>query len=458
MDYIILAGIAVLAVLHIITLLRMRKTDGSDLTRAFREMQDSEQKLRSEQNAHISETVKLSVQMVNENLSQGQKQMRESTESGLNRIAERVADQVDTNERQLSEIREQVSRAMQRQAAQSGEAMQQAREMTAAQLGMLEKRVQGLEAAQSRAMEQLRQAVDHQLDTLREQNDARLADMQKSVNEKLEAQLSAKMDESFRRVTASLEAVYQGLGEMKQLASDVGGLKRVLSNVKQRGTLGELQLGNILREILAPEQYLENAETVPGSNKRVEFAVRLPREDGSSVLLPIDSKFPADCYTQLLDAQESGNAEAIKAARTALSQRLQAFAKDIREKYIHEPETTAFGIMFLPFEGLYAEAISLGMVETLQQKCSVNIAGPSTMAALLNAVSMGFRSLAIQQQSARVWEILNGVLSEFEKFEDGLNQTKKKLDAAGKELDQLVGMRTRAITKQLRDVQKLEVK
>jgi DNA recombination protein RmuC len=266
------------------------------------------------------------------------------------------------------------------------------------------------------------------------------------------------MDESFKRVTESLEAVYRGLGEMKTLASDVGGLKRVLSNVKTRGTLGEIRLGSILQEILAPEQYAENVDTVPGSGKRVEFAVKLPTEDGSPVWLPIDCKFPADCYTQLLDAQDSGDKEAIAAAQAELRRRILAFAKDIHDKYIREPETTAFGILFLPFEGLYSEVVRSGITEELQRKYSINVAGPSTMAALLNALAMGFRTLAIQKQSDQVWKILGNVKTEFENFERVLDGTKKKLDAAGTELDKLVGVRTRAINKQLAGVQRLDFK
>ena len=196
------------------------------------------------------------------------------------------------------------------------------------------------------------------------------------MDDTLQEHLEQKMNESFKRVTESLEAVYRGLGEMKTLANDVGGLKRVLANVKTRGTLGEIRLGSILQEILAPEQYDTNVETVPGSGKRVEFAIKLPTEDGTPVWLPIDSKFPADCWQQLLDAQETGDKNAVEAAQMQLSQRIRSFAKDIHDKYIREPDTTAFGIMFLPFEGLYSEVVSSGLTEVLQQKYAVNIAGP----------------------------------------------------------------------------------
>ncbi|HAG14050.1 MAG TPA: DNA recombination protein RmuC [Ruminococcus sp.] len=367
----------------------------------LKRMQHEEQKLRKEQSAQTNETIELSMKMVSDHISQNQTQTRETT---------------------------------------------------AVQLRQFEERIQGLESANARAMSMLRETVSQQMDQLRTQNDKRLEEIRKTVDENLQEHLETKMNESFRRVTESLEAVYRGLGEMKTLAADVGGLKRVLSNVKTRGTLGEIQLSGILQEILAPEQYEENVETVPGSGKRVEFAIKLPTDHGKPVYLPIDSKFPADCYMQLLDAQESGDRQAIETAQAALRQRILGFAKDIHNKYLHEPETTAFGIMFLPFEGLYSEVVRSGLTELLQQKYSVNVAGPSTMAAMLNALYMGFRTLAIQKQSDQVWQILSGVKEEFGKFEDALNGTRKKLDAAGKELDQLVGVRTRAINKKLAEI------
>lgn len=374
------------------------------LQELLRRMQKEEQALRKEQTAGTNETIELSMKMVNDNLSQNQAQTRDTT---------------------------------------------------AAQLRQFEERIQGLEAANSRSMSMLRETVAQQMELLRSQNEKRLQEIRKTVDDTLQEHLEAKMNESFQRVTESLEAVYKGLGEMKSLAGDVGGLKRVLSNVKTRGTFGEIQLGNILQEILAPEQYAANVETVPGSGKRVEFAIKLPAEDGEPVWLPIDSKFPADCYSQLLDAQESGDKAAVDAANSVLRQRIQSFAKDIHDKYLHEPDTTAFGILFLPFEGLYSEVVNSGLTTVLQQKYCVNVAGPSTMAAMLNALYMGFRTLAIQKQSDQVWQILSGVKEEFGKFEEALNGTRKKLDAAGKELDQLVGTRTRAINKKLADVQRI---
>ena len=402
----ILSVLTGLLQIYILYLLRSRspKRERAQIQELLKSMQKQETKLRREQSEHTNETIRLSMQMMSENLSAGQTQTRETT---------------------------------------------------SAQLRQFEARIGSLEQASARSMSMLRETVSQQMELLRTQNDLRLKEIRKTVDETLQEQLEAKMNESFKRVTDSLESVYQGLGEMKTLAGDVGGLKRVLSNVKTRGTFGEIRLGSILHEILAPEQYAENVETVSGSGRRVEFAVRIPTEDGGIVWMPIDSKFPADCYTQLLDAQEAGDRAAADAAQAQLRQRLLAFAKDIREKYIREPETTAFGIMFLPFEGLYSEALASGAVERMQQQYSVSVAGPSTMAAMLNALYMGFRTLAIQKQSDQVWKILGEVKTEFAHFEDALNGTRKKLDAAGRELDQLVGVRTRAINRSLRNVQQL---
>ncbi len=264
------------------------------------------------------------------------------------------------------------------------------------------------------------------------------------------------MNRSFKRVSESLEEVYKGLGEMKTLANDVGGLKKVLSNVKTRGIMGEIQLGAILSEILSPEQYETDIATIPNSLNRVEFAVKLPGEDGGHVYLPIDSKFPADCYTQLQDAIESGSKEAIDSASSLLVTRIKAFAKDIRQKYIEPPYTTSFGIMFLPFEGLYSEVVNRGLVEILQREYNVNIAGPSTKAALLNTLLIGFKTLAIQKRSNEVWQVLSAVKSEFEKFEEVLTTAQKHIDLVGKDIDKLVGVRSRAISRRLSSVQSPE--
>ena len=245
------------------------------------------------------------------------------------------------------------------------------------------------------------------------------------------------------------------MGEMQSLANDVGGLKKIMSGVKTRGNLGEYQLAAILAEILAPEQYATNVATVPKSSERVEFAVKLPHEDGT-VYLPIDSKFPAETYAQLRDAQESGDRKAVEAAYKNLEAVIKSEAKDIRTKYVAVPYTTNFAIMFLPAEGLYAEVVSRGMVELLQRDYQVNVAGPSTMAALLNSLQMGFKTLAIQQKSNYAWEVLGAVKTEFGKFEASLTKMQRYLDSTSKELDNLITTRSNQMSKRLRDVERLD--
>ncbi len=325
-----------------------------------------------------------------------------------------------------------------------------------ASMGQMEQRIKSLETTNEQKLEAIRLSMEQRLQYLQEDNNRRLDAMRRTVDEKLQKTLEDTMTQSFRLVNERLEQVYKGLGEMQTLAGGVGDLKKVLSNVKSRGIPGEIQLAAILEEILTPEQYDVNVATVPGSKAVVEFAVKLPGADGEQVYLPIDSKFPGDAYAALQDAYDSGNAEAVHAAANVLCTRLRSFAKDIRDKYIEPPYTTDFAIMFLPFEGLYAEAVNRGMVEVLQRECKVNLAGPSTMAALLNSLQMGFRTLAIQKQSSEVWQLLGAVRTEFDKFNDILTLTQTRLDQANRELDKLVGVRTRAIQRRLRDVEKLD--
>ena len=304
-------------------------------------------------------------------------------------------------------------------------------------------------------LESIRRAMVTQLGGIREENNRQLEQMRQTVDEKLQTTLNDRITQSFQLVNERLEQVYAGLGEMKTLASGVGDLKKVLSNVKTRGILGEVQLGAILEQILAPEQYAANVKTRPGSTHFVEYAVKLPGTDEDTVWLPIDAKFPVDAYSQLLDAYESGDADAIKAAGSLLEQRIKAFARDIRDKYVAPPHTTDFGIMFLPVEGLYAEVVRRGLIETLQNNYHVNIAGPTTMAALLNSLQMGFKTLAIQKRSGEVWKLLGAVKTEFDLFGDVIEAAQKRLEQAGNELDKLVGLRTKQIQKRLAQVTSL---
>ena len=323
-------------------------------------------------------------------------------------------------------------------------------------LSQMETRFKTFQETNEQKLEAVREVMSKSLLKLQEDNNARLDEMRKTVDEKLQKTLEEKMNASFKMVSERLEQVYKGLGEMQTLATGVGDLKKVLSNVKSRGILGEIQLGAILKEILSPEQYDENTVTVPGTKNPVEFAVKMPNDDGF-IYLPIDSKFPGDAFSDVQNAYESGNPDELKQTLNVLMTRIKSFAKDIHDKYIEPPYTTDFAIMFLPFEGLYAEVVNnQGMVEYLQRTYKVNVAGPSTMAALLNSLQMGFKTLAIQKRSVEVWNILSSVKSEFDKFSAVLEATQTRLDQANKELDKLVGVRTRAIQRKLKDVQSLE--
>lgn len=324
------------------------------------------------------------------------------------------------------------------------------------QMAQMERRMRTLETTSENRLEAIRQTMGESMSAMRAENSQKLDEIRGTVDEKLQTTLEKRIAESFKSVSDQLEQVYKGLGEMQNLASDVGGLKKVLSGVKTRGILGEIQLGAILKEVLTPEQYEENVATIPGSRERVEFAIRLPGQDGGVVYLPIDSKFPGDRYAQLQDALESGDKAAIDAAYKALETVIRSEARDIRTKYVEPPYTTNFGIMFLPFEGLYAEVVNRGLLEKLQREYQVNIAGPSTMAALLNSLQMGFRTLAIQKRSSEVWELLGAVKTEFEKYHAALEKMQTHLNQTSKDLDQLMGTRTRAINKKLNAVQTLD--
>lgn len=320
-------------------------------------------------------------------------------------------------------------------------------------LAQLEERLKTFSLTNEQQLDNIRHSVENRLNYIQEDNNKKLEEMRKTVDERLQQSIEEKMNRSFSLVNERLEQVYKGLGEMQSLAVGVGDLKKVLSNVKTRGILGEIQLSAILSEILSPEQYEENVATKKGSKNVVEFAVKLPSDDDKFIYLPIDSKFPGDTYAALRDAIDEGDKIKIDLAAKVLITRIKSEAKDIHDKYIDPPYTTEFAIMFLPFEGLYSEAVNRGLVEILQRDYKVNIAGPSTMAALLNSLQMGFKTLAVQKRSAEVWEILGAVKQEFDKFGDVLEATQQRLDQANKELDKLVGVRTRQIQRKLKDVQ-----
>lgn len=305
-------------------------------------------------------------------------------------------------------------------------------------------------------VEQLRLTVETRLTAIQADNSAKLEEMRKTVDEKLHATLEQRLGESFKLVSDRLEQVHRGLGEMQTLAAGVGDLKKVLTNVKTRGTWGEVQLAALLDQVLTAEQYASNVATRPGSNDRVEFAIRLPgREVGEPVWLPIDAKFPSEDYQRLVEAQERADVVGVEAAGKALETRLKDEARTIREKYIQPPHTTDFAILYLPTEGLYAEALRRpGLAEALQRDQRVSLAGPTTLAAMLNSLQMGFRTLAIEQRSSEVWAVLGAVKTEFGKFGEALAHTRKKLQEASNTIDK-AEVRTRAVTRKLKEVEAL---
>lgn len=400
---ILLAGLFVavtaLAVLVIILMIKISRGGAGGIgNEAELRCEIREEMRRSRQ--EMSETVQLSVRQMGEMIAQNQ---RESTENQSRRLAE-----------------------LNRQLASTSMGIEQ-------------------------RLENIRISMEKKITMMTDENNRQLSEMRNTVDEKLQKTLEDRIGRSFRQVSDTLEQVTRGLGQMQTLAAGVGDLKKVLSNVKTRGIVGEIQLGAILAQILSPEQYDENV-AVKGGSERVEFAVKFPGEGDRPVYLPIDSKFPADAYTRLLDAYDTGDRQLIKTATDGLRSAVLKAAKDIRTKYISPPYTTEFAIMFLPFEGLYAEVLRLGLVDTLQRDYRINIAGPTTMAAMLNSFQMGFRSLALQKQSCEVWDTLAKVRTEFDKFGDVLVKTQTKMEQAQKDLEKLVGVRTRGIQRALKGV------
>ena len=319
-------------------------------------------------------------------------------------------------------------------------------------------RLAALTADNEKRMGEVRATLEAKLSAIQQDNAAKLEQMRATVDEKLQSTLETRLGQSFKLVSDRLEAVQRGLGEMQNLAIGVGDLKRVLTNVKKRGTFGEVQLGALLEDMLTAEQYASNVITVPGTNDRVEFAIRMPgQEEGEHVYLPIDAKFPVEDYQRLLDAQEAADIDAANAAGRALENRVRDEAKRIQSKYVSPPHTTDFAVLYLPTEGLYAEVIRRpGLFESLQRDHRVTVAGPTTLSALLNSLQMGFRTLAIAKRSSEVWKILGAVKTEFGKFGTVLDKTRKQLDTVRNSIDS-AGQRTRVIERKLREVETLSV-
>ena len=362
-----------------------------------------------------------------------------------------------TQNEQIDGFRTQLAATQQLQADTLGRAGEQQAMSLQRFAETLTEQLRALSQSNDQRMAEVRTTVELKLAAIQADNEKKLEQMRATVDEKLHATLEQRLGESFKQVADRLEQVHRGLGEMQLLAKDVGSLNRVLTNVKTRGIFGEVQLANLLEQVFTPDQYAVNVETVPGSGARVEFAIKLPgrRDDGEPLWLPIDAKFPREDYERLLDAQERADAPGAEAAGKAIEQRLRMEAKTIREKYVAPPHTTEFAILFVPTEGLYAEALRRpGLMESLQRESRVTLAGPTTLLATLTSLQMGFRTLALEKRSAEVWEVLGAVKTEFGKFGEVLARTKKKLDEASSTID-LAQTRTNVMARKLKSVEAL---
>ena len=447
---ILLALTILLLVLQILILLRGRGDAG--LHTRLDALKDD--------NRHLREALAQEQRAGRGELSQSLLQFRGLVQEQLDAMAAQQQERMGLFGQRLELLTERTDNGMQALAQRLTEDARRGREeltVTLTRFGeQQQQRLAELTADSEKRLGEVRSTLETRLNAMQQDNAAKLEQMRATVDEKLQSTLETRLGHSFKLVSERLEAVQRGLGEMQSLASGVGDLKRVLSNVKTRGILGEMQLAALLEQMLTPDQYAANVATVPGSDDRVEFAIRLPGSDRDHhVWLPVDAKFPSEDYERLLDAQQAADVDAVERAAMALERHIREEAKTIRAKYISPPATTDFAILFLPTEGLYAEIIRRpGLFESLQREQRVTIAGPSTLSALLNSLQMGFRTLAIQQRSSEVWQLLGAVKNEFGKFGGVLQMVRKKLDEAGKHIDATT-VRTRAIERKLRDVESL---
>ena len=457
-----LLAVAVLLILHL-----RRRTDGqaSEVTAVTQEdLLRSEEKLTGS----FRKESEAAVQALRREIGDSRRETGESVQNAVTRLGntlrqsqsdaaeaqkQQLAALTDTLDKQIGTLSDTVTRQMATLTEAQEKQMAALTDGQRIRLDGVTQQVTQMAAGSEKAQEQMRKTLDEQLSSLRTQNNDQLEKMRATVDEKLQQTLNERISQSFKLVNDRLSEVYQGLGEMKTLAGSVGDLRKVLSGVKTRGILGEVQLGAIVEDMLTPDQYEKNVCTRKGSHDPVEYAVRLPGDGEEPVYLPIDAKFPGDTYGRLADAYESGDPAAVREAQAVLADTIRREAKDIRDKYIDPPNTTDFGILFLPTEGLYAEAVRLGLTEKLRREYHVSIAGPTTLAALLNSLQLGFRTLVIQKRSGEVWKLLGAVKKEFGTFEDALTAAQTRIRQTGEELDKLVGVRTRQINRKLKSVE-----
>jgi DNA recombination protein RmuC len=449
--------VVALAIVNLLLLiwLALRKPPADDALKT--ELRSSSERLERE----LRDELGRSAQGTRQELVSTLASFQQTLGGAQSNVARLQNEQIDSFRIQLAAMQQAVSDALQMaagsQAAQSA-ASREAQDMSLKRFSdTLNEQLRALSEANERRLGEVKTVVEQRLTTLQQGNEQKLEQMRATVDEKLHATLEQRLGESFKLVADRLDKVHAGLGEMQVLAKDVGSLNRVLNNVKTRGIFGEVQLAGLLEQVFTPDQYAKNVETVPGTNARVEFAIRLPgqRADGVALWLPIDAKFPREDYERLLDAQDKADALNAELAGKAIERRLVAEAKTIRDKYVSPPHTTDFGILFVPTEGLYAEALRRpGLVELMQREHRVMLCGPTTLLATLNSLQMGFRTLALEKRSVEVWEVLGAVKTEFAKFGDVLAKTKKKLDEASNNILQ-AEVRARAMSRELRTVEAL---
>ena len=423
MELLLLVLIALLAVANLLLLFRQKNTSEGKETQAA--LIKFEQLL-----TQLEKQVKDDFQRNRDENQSSFKRQREELTQALNQFGERY----DQNSKRLNDLLKE-------------------------RFALLNEKQTQLNLEAEKRIKEVRDVVEKQLKELREDNSKQLAEVNKTVNEKLQKTLNDRLSQSFETVGKQLKSVQEGLGEMKTLATDVGGLKKVLSNVKMRGGLGEVQLAMLLENILAPDQYEANVKTKAGSDAVVEFAIKLPGKDdlNSIVWIPVDAKFPKDVYEHLQNAYEDGNPVLVGQAQKELENTLKKMAKDIRDKYLDPPKTTDFGILFLPFEGIYAEVVrKAALLETLQRDYKIIVTGPTTLAAILNSLQMGFKTLAIQKRSSEVWTVLGEVKKEFNNFGGMMQKAQKNIQTGLNQLDDVMGVRTRAIERKLKDVSSLD--
>lgn len=461
----ILTTLALLVILNIVLLLRSRHNDVStrldDVQNFLQQDQQQQQQTQERTERSLREQVQSTAQATRQELGGNFTQFQQVLAAQLTSVATLQNNQIDAFSQQLVKLNESNAQQLEQIRQALIQQSQTARDEQASSLkrfgDTLNQTLATLTESNALRMGEIRTTLEQKIQQLQADNASKLEEMRKTVDEKLHATLEQRLGESFKQVSDRLEKVHQGLGEMQQLAIGVGDLKRVLTNVKTRGTWGEVQLEMVLEQMLTPDQYAKNVETVPGTGERVEFAIKLPgkEDDRAPVWMPIDAKFPKEQYERLIDAAERADAEGVAQAGKELERAIRSEAKTIAEKYLSPPLTTDFAILFLPTEGLYAEVMRRpGLADELQRTCRVSISGPSTLSALLNSLQMGFRTLVLEKRSSEVWQVLGAVKTEFGKFGDVLAATRNALVKAADNIDK-AEVRTRQMTKKLKQVEAL---